>query len=86
MRGDFNNFMAKSIEKHLMEGPKLPDVTNAKFFKINIKFHFLIGCYLIKTEMICQKICMLIKICSRSFSDGSKKQISITYRYFHVRF
>jgi hypothetical protein len=33
-RVDFNNFMAKSVEKRLMEGPKLPDVTSATFFKV----------------------------------------------------
>jgi hypothetical protein len=33
-RVDFNNFMAHSIERRLMQGPKLPDVTGATFFKV----------------------------------------------------
>jgi hypothetical protein len=32
--------MAKSVEKRLMEGPKLPDVTSATFFKVT-KFSLL---------------------------------------------
>jgi hypothetical protein len=31
---DFNNFMAKSVEKRLMQAPKLPDVTGSTFFKV----------------------------------------------------
>jgi len=33
-RVDFNNFMAHSIERRLMQGPNLPDVTGATFFKV----------------------------------------------------
>ncbi len=33
---DFNNFMAKAIEKRLLQGPKLPDVTSSTFFKVKI--------------------------------------------------
>ena len=33
-RVDFNNFMARSIERRLMQGPKLPDVTSSTFFKV----------------------------------------------------
>lgn len=33
-RVDFNNFMARSMERRLMQGPKLPDVTSATFFKV----------------------------------------------------
>ncbi len=36
-RVDFNNFMASSIERRLMQGPKLPDVTSATFFKVRRK-------------------------------------------------
>jgi hypothetical protein len=28
--------MAKTIEKRLMQGPKLPDVTSSTFFKVKI--------------------------------------------------
>ena len=34
-RVDFNNFMARSIERRLMQGPKLPDVTGTTFFKVS---------------------------------------------------
>jgi len=34
---DFNNFMASSIERRLMQGPKLPDITSATFFKVRRK-------------------------------------------------
>ncbi|CAF0806920.1 unnamed protein product [Adineta steineri] len=33
-RVDFNNFMARSMERRLMQGPKLPDVTSTTFFKV----------------------------------------------------
>jgi hypothetical protein len=45
-RVDFNNFMAKQIEKRLMQGPQLPDVTSSTFFKVNLKTYFHIGSYL----------------------------------------
>ena len=31
---DFNNYMARSMERRLMQGPKLPDVTSVTFFKV----------------------------------------------------
>ena len=34
-RVDFNNFMARSIQRRLMQGPDLPDVTSATFFKVS---------------------------------------------------
>jgi len=36
-RLDFNNFTATSIERRLMQGPQLPDVTSATFFKVRRK-------------------------------------------------
>ncbi|CAM2714541.1 unnamed protein product [Rotaria socialis] len=33
-RVDFNNFMARSIQRRLMQGPKLHDVTSATFFQV----------------------------------------------------
>ena len=33
-RVEFHNYTAKSIERRLMQGPKLPDVTTATFFKV----------------------------------------------------
>lgn len=36
-RVDFNNYMMKTIERRLMQGPKLPDVTSSTFFKVSIR-------------------------------------------------
>ena len=33
-RVDFNNYMAKSIERRMMQSPKLPDITSSTFFKV----------------------------------------------------
>ena len=33
-RVEFHNYTAKSIERRLMQGPRLPDVTTATFFKV----------------------------------------------------
>jgi hypothetical protein len=43
--------MAKTIEKRLMEGPKLPDVTSSTFFKVRCVFFFLI-----KTKIVIKYI------------------------------
>jgi len=45
--------MAKTIEKRLMQGPKLPDVTSATFFKVKI--------FLIKTMSDQNKVIKNIK-------------------------
>lgn len=33
-RVEFHNYTVKSNERRLMQGPKLPDVTTATFFKV----------------------------------------------------
>jgi len=49
-RVNFNNFMASTVEKRLMEGPNLPDVTSATFFKVR---KYILHSYICKG--ICKK-------------------------------
>lgn len=60
-RVDFNNFMAKNIEKRHMQAPKLPDVTSATFFKV---FAFLLNNGKVISVLRANKSNLDISICN----------------------